>query len=133
MAKRNSKLETRDNEIYALRAAGMSMPKIGKKYGVTRARIRQIIHEVERRRHGWHRRQVAEAAIGSGKSVEVTALALPWRIETALAGAGITHTDQLFSMSKLELLMIRGMGRKSVDALEDLFLKYDKWDRGKWL
>lgn len=104
--------DTRNYEIYLMRKAGMTLDEIGKKYGLTRERIRQL-YELQRRKHEM-----------INNPWPVFRKMLSTRSQKCLithfgSEEIFSHPDEIASKSYPELLRIKNIGKKSIDEIID--------------
>ena len=78
-------MKKRDAEIYRLRKAGMTMPEIGKIYGISRSRVSQLLFRAERQSQ-----QVEKIPVNRAEFLQqsVNDLLLPSRVISALMRGG---------------------------------------------
>lgn len=90
--------EQRISAIMRMHREGQTMSAIGRAFDLSKARIQQIIRDVEREGRDRHLPQEEDFS------------ALPQRVQLALAAFGIFTVDQLAGMTDAEIKLLPGVG-----------------------
>lgn len=103
----------RDREVYKLWANGMTYEAIGKRYLVTRERIRQRVVKVQSRYNDY--------IMLIEEPTRIKYFGLSIRAYNALSRAGYKTADEVRKLSKEDLLMIRNIGEKVANEIINTF------------
>ena len=99
-------LTAKERQIYKLRLADKSLRVIGKEFGVTGERIRQIECKILRK---------LERAKNPGPYGKLSV-----RAENALREAGIKSIAEARKLEDRQLLMLRNVGKKTLNEIKPL-------------
>ena len=109
--------EIRDGKIVEMRAEGKSCAHIGRQFGLTRERVRQIYEE---RLHMTECRQRLERAVETGAvlGVHVDDLGLTAHAAKCLKKDNVLRVGDLVRKSEADLLRFPNLGRKSLNKIK---------------
>lgn len=112
-------LKVRNKQIYENRVFDkMTLKGIGKKYGLTKERVRQIVYEI-----GCQRVQNMRSGIKDGEfpdSFLLENIDLSVRVQTCMRCSGIKTVGEVKKMSVNDLFRIKNFGRKSFRELREV-------------
>lgn len=115
----------RNAHLFDLHKSGLTYEALGKKFGITGSRAREIFLQEERRRYAEHlKATVAKAAAGSTDNTSIDVLDLSVRADHALSAAGIRTIGELRALGRSGLLSIKHLGRKTMKELIEEVNRY---------
>ena len=95
------------------RAGGITYVKLAEEYGISAARVRQIVMKIEQRAEVEGKRQQQASAI---EDMPIRLAELPTRVVNCLVNEGYETIGDAMKLKEHELLRIANFGRSSLEA-----------------